>query len=43
MNEQQIIELYLQVLSILDKIYENNTRCLKRKYDIYVQLKNSLK
>ena len=30
-----------QVLQILDILYENNPRFLKRKYDIYLALKNS--
>lgn len=32
----------LQVLSILDKLYSNSPRFLKRKYDKYILLKNSL-
>ena len=32
----------LQVLSILDSLYKNCPRFLKRKYDKYIQLKNSL-
>lgn len=31
-----------QVLSILDILYKNSPRFLKRKYDIYIALKNSL-
>lgn len=32
----------LQVLSILDVLYSNSPRFLKRKHDLYLQLKNSL-
>ena len=32
----------LQVLSILDKLYENCPRFLKRKHDLYLKLKESL-
>lgn len=33
----------LQVISILDALYNGQTRFLKRKYDKYISLKNSLK
>lgn len=33
----------LQVISILDELYNGQTRFLKRKYDKYISLKNSLK
>ena len=33
----------LQVLNILDELYSSCPRFLKRKYDKYIMLKNSLK
>lgn len=33
----------IQVLNILNTLYDNNPRFLKRKYDKYISLKNSLK